>query len=640
MPPTTGTPSASSASVMPGHRALELPRHVRLLGVAEVQAVGEAERLGADAGEVGRALEHGLDGAPVGIAGHAAAVAVDRDGDRALRAVVGELEHRGVGLARAGAPCATAPPSRTARTAAGARLRLERAEQREQHLRGVLGGERRRPAPGRSARRAPRARGRTAGSRPPAPRPACRPPPRRRRSTRSRRESVTSPIAVERTSQRSQTSCSSASLSGSTTHSIRSWDSEIMISNGSMSSSRSGTFDTSMSRPTSPLEAISDEEDDSPAAPRSWSDASVPRSSSSRQHSSSFFSSNGSPICTEGRLEASSSSSSAEASTDAPPMPSRPVRAPISTSRLPTPGRGAADQPLLARDAEAHRVDQAVLLVGALEVDLAAHRRARRSSCRSGRCPTPRRRAGSASAAESSSPKRSESSTAIGRAPTANTSRRMPPTPVAAPWNGSTALGWLCDSTLNAIASPSPTDDRARVLARAHQQVRALRGQAPEQLLGVLVGAVLGPHQREHGQLEAVGLAPELLADQVELGVGEPELPVRGGDAHAAATSSSTCATSDSNRQPPSAEPVSGSTACSGWGIRPITFLPAVADRGDVERRAVGVVALGVAQDDLPVCVQLAESLLWRVVAARRVLDRDREDVARVARAREGGGRR
>jgi hypothetical protein len=36
-------------------------------------------------------------------------------------------------------------------------------------------------------------------------------------------------------------------------------------------------------------------------------------------------------------------------------------------------------------------------------------------------------------------------------------SRRMPPTPVAAPWNGSTALGWLCDSTLNAIASPSPT---------------------------------------------------------------------------------------------------------------------------------------------------------------------------------------
>ena len=36
-------------------------------------------------------------------------------------------------------------------------------------------------------------------------------------------------------------------------------------------------------------------------------------------------------------------------------------------------------------------------------------------------------------------------------------SRRMPPTPVAAPWNGSTALGWLCDSTLNAHTSPPPT---------------------------------------------------------------------------------------------------------------------------------------------------------------------------------------
>src|SRR6266480_1170948 len=58
---------------------------------------------------------------------------------------------------------------------------------------------------------------------------------------------------------------------------------------------------------------------------------------------------------------------------------------------------------------------------------------------------------------EESSPKRSESSTAIGRAPTAKMSRRIPPTPVAAPWKGSTALGWLCDSTLKATARPPPT---------------------------------------------------------------------------------------------------------------------------------------------------------------------------------------
>ncbi len=148
---------------------------------------------------------------------------------------------------------------------------------------------------------------------------------------------MTDPIGVARTSHRSQTSSTASSRAGSTTHSIRSCDSEIMISNGSMSASRSGTRATSMSIPTSPLEAISEEEDESPAAPRSCSEASSSRSNSSRQHSTSFDSSNGSPICTLGRFEASSADSSALASTDAPPIPSRPVRAPSSTTGFPTP---------------------------------------------------------------------------------------------------------------------------------------------------------------------------------------------------------------------------------------------------------------------------------------------------------------
>ena len=69
----------------------------------------------------------------------------------------------------------------------------------------------------------------------------------------------------------------SSSRAGSTTHSIRSCDSEIMISNGSMSGSRSGTRETSRSMPTSPLAAISLVLDDSPAAPRSWSATSSSR---------------------------------------------------------------------------------------------------------------------------------------------------------------------------------------------------------------------------------------------------------------------------------------------------------------------------------------------------------------------------
>ena len=55
-----------------------------------------------------------------------------------------------------------------------------------------------------------------------------------------------------------------------------------------------------------------------------------------------------------------------------------------------------------------------------------------------------------------SGPKRSESRSAIGLAPMAMTSRMMPPTPVAAPWYGSIADGWLCDSILNTTDHPSP----------------------------------------------------------------------------------------------------------------------------------------------------------------------------------------
>src|ERR671930_1295967 len=56
-----------------------------------------------------------------------------------------------------------------------------------------------------------------------------------------------------------------------------------------------------------------------------------------------------------------------------------------------------------------------------------------------------------------SGPNRSGSSRAIGLAPIATTSRTIPPTPVAAPWYGSTADGCECDSILNTTASPSPT---------------------------------------------------------------------------------------------------------------------------------------------------------------------------------------
>ena len=65
-----------------------------------------------------------------------------------------------------------------------------------------------------------------------------------------------------------------------------------------------------------------------PAAPQSCSDSTSPEETSSTDDSMSFLPVNGSPICTDGRLSAAASSSSWLASTEAPPIPSRPVVAP------------------------------------------------------------------------------------------------------------------------------------------------------------------------------------------------------------------------------------------------------------------------------------------------------------------------
>ena len=73
--------------------------------------------------------------------------------------------------------------------------------------------------------------------------------------------------------------------------------------------------------------------------------------------------------------------------------------------------------------------------------------------------------------------------------------------------------------------------DRAGVLAGSHQHALALGGQLAQQLLGVLVGAVLGPQQREHRQLDRVRLAPQQVDDAPRLVVGEAEGPRLGEEA-------------------------------------------------------------------------------------------------------------
>ena len=159
---------------------------------------------------------------------------------------------------------------------------------------------------------------------------------------RKRAVSVTRPTTVARISQRRASASTASRFSGSTIASMRSWLSDVSASTAFMPGSRFEMRATSTSMPAPALAAVSDAAHDSPAAPRSCTPTASLASSSSRHASMSRFSSNGSPTCTDGRLASSPSSNDCEASTLAPPMPSRPVAEPSSTARLPGPSARAS----------------------------------------------------------------------------------------------------------------------------------------------------------------------------------------------------------------------------------------------------------------------------------------------------------
>ena len=67
----------------------------------------------------------------------------------------------------------------------------------------------------------------------------------------------------------------------------------------------------------------------------------------------------------------------------------------------------------------------------------------------------------------------------------------------------------------------------ACVLTRPLEHALAGGRQALQQQRGVLVPAVLGPEQREDGELEMVRLSPQKRLDTVRLPVGETESTVK-----------------------------------------------------------------------------------------------------------------
>jgi len=75
------------------------------------------------------------------------------------------------------------------------------------------------------------------------------------------------------------------------------------------------------------------------------------------------------------------------------------------------------------------------------------------------------------------------------------------------------------DSGSNAIANI----DNASVFARTNEYPRSFSGKTLEMNPRRLIRAVLGPHDREHCQLEMVWVAVEDLADVFVFGVSQAE---------------------------------------------------------------------------------------------------------------------
>ena len=84
------------------------------------------------------------------------------------------------------------------------------------------------------------------------------------------------------------------------------------------------------------------------------------------------FSVKGSPTCTVGRLASESSPKSALAMV-APWMPSRPVLGADIDDRIADAGGGGIEDLVLIGDADGHRVDEDVAVIGGVEIGLAAH---------------------------------------------------------------------------------------------------------------------------------------------------------------------------------------------------------------------------------------------------------------------------
>ena len=257
--------------------------------------------------------------------------------------------------------------------------------------------------------------------------------------------------------------------------------------------------------------------------------------------------------------------------------------------RVADPGGGGADHLLGLGEADAHRVDQAVVLVGLLEVDLAADRRhADRVAVVADPAHGAVEQVARADRVELAEAEAVEDRDRPGA--DREDVAEDPADPGRRALEGLDRARVVVGLDLEGDRVAVADVDRAGVLARPHHHPRALGRQPPQQLARVLVGAVLGPEQAEHRQLDVVRLAPQLLDDQLVLGVGEAELAVfGGGGAHAANLLQ--------RFEDLAAVGRAGQRVDRVLGMRHQAehVAGSLRDPGDVADRAVGVVAGGVA---------------------------------------------
>src|SRR5580704_17383747 len=197
----------------------------------------------------------------------------------------------------------------------------------------------------------------------------------------------------------------------------------------------------------------------------------------------------------------------------------------------------------------------------------------------------------------------------------------MPPTPVAAPWKGSTALGWLWDPTWNATASPPPTSTTPAF------------SPGPMSTCGPSLGS------RRSSRREC--LYPQCsdhISDSIASSTSPGARPSRSMIRAYSPSVSPSCRYRSSSEdvlldmgshrlEDPPAIRRPGQRIDRVLGVPHQTEdVPGlVAHPGDVAQRAVRVVPGRVAQQHLTGRLQPVELVVGGVVAAGRVLDRDRQ---------------